>query len=108
LLWGAGALVTVLLTVQTFSFFSVLPARPAESTYIDTVNWSLRGLIALVLLAGVCGIYQQVHSFRLRHRLLEAEKLFYLIGDSGSDLIAIVDTRGRRLYNSPSYERVLG
>ena len=108
LLWGAGALVTVLLTVQTFSFFSVLPARPAESTYIDTVNWSLRGLIALVLLAGVCGMYQQVHSFRLRHRLLEAEKLFYLIGDSGSDLIAIVDTRGRRLYNSPSYERVLG
>ena len=107
-LWGAGALVTVLLTLQSSSFFSVFPAGPAESSYIDTLNWSLRGLIALILLAGVCGIYQQVQTFRLRHRLLEAEKLFYLIGESGSDLIAIVDTRGRRLYNSPSYERVLG
>jgi PAS domain S-box-containing protein len=40
--------------------------------------------------------------------MAEAEKLFYLIGESGSDLIAIVDTQGRRLYNSPSYERLLG
>ncbi|MGH9806352.1 MAG: ATP-binding protein [Terriglobia bacterium] len=31
-----------------------------------------------------------------------------MIGDGGSDLIAIVDTKGRRLYNSPSYERLLG
>ena len=107
-LWGVGAAVTVLLTIQMSSSFSVFPAHPAESTYIDTLNWSLRGLIALLLLAGACGIYQQVYSFRLRHRLLEAEKLFYLIGDSGSDLIAIVDTHGRRLYNSPSYERLLG
>src|SRR5205807_1318295 len=41
-------------------------------------------------------------------RLADAEKLFYVIGDSGSDLIAIVDTKGQRLYNSPSYERLLG
>ena len=107
-LWGVAALVTVLLILGTTSLFFVIPAGPAESSYIGTLNWSLRGLIALILLAGLCGIYQQVQTFRLRQRLLEAEKLFYLIGDSGSDLIAIVDTQGRRLYNSPSYEKVLG
>jgi len=62
----------------------------------------------MLVLAGICGAYQQIHTLRLGRRLLEAEKLFYLIGDTGSDLIAIVDTRGRRLYNSPSYEKILG
>jgi len=107
-LWGAAALVAVLLILGTTSLFVVFPAGPIESTYVGTLNWSLRGLVALILLAGLSGIYQQVQAFRLRHRLMEAEKLFYLIGESGSDLIAIVDTKGRRLYNSPSYEKVLG
>jgi PAS domain S-box-containing protein len=106
--WGAGAAATLLIVIETSSLFFGTPANTSPSVYADTLNWSVRGLIALVLLAGVCGAYQQVHTFRLRDRLLEAEKLFYLIGDSGSDLIAIVDTHGRRLYNSPSYEKVLG
>jgi two-component system cell cycle sensor histidine kinase/response regulator CckA len=84
------------------------PARLSQTAYTETLRWSVRGLIALVLLAGGYAAFQKIQSYRLGHRLLEAEKLFYLIGDSGSDLIAIVDTHGRRLYNSPSYERVLG
>ena len=107
-LWGAGALATVLMVLETSSIFFASPSSPSQSVYAETLNWSVRGLIALVLLAGVCGAYQQLQTFRLRHRLLEAEKLFYLIGDSGSDLIAIVDIHGRRLYNSPSYEKILG
>ena len=107
-LWAAGALVTVLLTLEASSWIFAYHSGPAESSYIQTLIWSVRGLLALILLAGVCGIYQQVQTLRLRHRLRETEKLFYLIGDSGSDLIAIVDTQGRRLYNSPSYSRVLG
>jgi two-component system, cell cycle sensor histidine kinase and response regulator CckA len=106
-LWGAGAVAVVFTVLETVPSLAV-PAGPGQSVYSDALNWSVRGLIALILLAGVCGIYQQLHTFRLRRRLLEAEKLFYLIGDSGSDLIAIVDTSGRRLYNSPSYEKVLG
>jgi PAS domain S-box-containing protein len=106
--WGAGALAAVLLVLQTSTWLFIAPPGISQLLYTQTLNWSVRGLIALVLLAGACGAYQQVHTFRLRHRLLEAEKLFYLIGDSGSDLIAIVDTQGRRLYNSPSYETVLG
>jgi PAS domain S-box-containing protein len=107
-IWGAGALATIVIVLQTSSLFFSGSAPLNPSIYTDTLKWSMRGLVALLLLAGIYGAYQQVHTFRLRHRLLEAEKLFYLIGDSGSDLIAIVDTDGRRLYNSPSYEKVLG
>src|SRR5262249_34848308 len=104
---GAGTLAAVIIVLETSSLFFA-GSRPGQSIYADTLNWSLRGLLALLLLAGICGGYQQIHTFRLKHRLHEAEKLFYLIGDSGSDLIAIVDVHGRRLYNSPSYEKVLG
>ena len=72
------------------------------------IGWSGQGLIVLLLLGAAYGIYQQIQSFRLRGRLIEAEKLFYLFGESGTDLIAIVDTRGNRIYNSPSYYTVLG
>jgi PAS domain S-box-containing protein len=40
--------------------------------------------------------------------LQESEKLFHLIGENAADLIAVVDTKGNRLYNSPSYEKILG
>jgi two-component system, cell cycle sensor histidine kinase and response regulator CckA len=38
----------------------------------------------------------------------ETERLLHLILASIDDLIAVVDLDGRRLYNSPSYERILG
>jgi two-component system, cell cycle sensor histidine kinase and response regulator CckA len=107
-LWGAAAVATLLLVVKTPSlFFSAVPSY-TPSAYGETLIWSVRGLVAAILLVGLFGGYQQFQTFRLRRRLLEAENLFYLIGDSGSDLIAIVDTEGRRIYNSPSYEKVLG
>ena len=106
-LWGAGAVVVVLMVLETAPSLATA-AGSGPSVYLDAFKWSVRGLVALILLAGVCGVYQQLQTFRLRRRLLEAEKLFYLLGDSGSDLIAIVDTNGQRLYNSPSYEKLLG
>ncbi len=36
------------------------------------------------------------------------QRLFKLITDHATDLIAIVDSSGKRLYTSPSYERTLG
>jgi two-component system, NtrC family, sensor kinase len=38
----------------------------------------------------------------------ERQALFQLILENAADLIAVVDGQGRRLYNSPSYEKVLG
>jgi two-component system, cell cycle sensor histidine kinase and response regulator CckA len=40
--------------------------------------------------------------------LVAQEELFRLIGGNAADMIAVVTADGRRLYNSPSYQRVLG
>jgi PAS domain S-box-containing protein len=41
-------------------------------------------------------------------QLSKSEERFRLIAENVADLIAIVDRDGKRLYNSPSYERLLG
>ena len=41
-------------------------------------------------------------------QLRKSEEHFRLIAENVADLIAIVDPQGNRLYNSPSYERLLG
>jgi PAS domain S-box-containing protein len=40
--------------------------------------------------------------------LVEREELFRLITENAADMIAVVTADGKRLYNSPSYEKVLG
>jgi PAS domain S-box-containing protein len=41
-------------------------------------------------------------------RLWQSEELFRLITDNVTDLIAILDLAGKRLYNSASYKQILG
>ena len=41
-------------------------------------------------------------------QLRQSEEQFRLIAENVSDLIAVLDTEGRRLYNSPSYREILG
>src|SRR5438477_1104816 len=40
--------------------------------------------------------------------LRESEEFFRLISENVSDLIAVLDPEGRRIYNSPSYKLILG
>src|ERR1700675_1256679 len=66
-------------------------------------NWIALGvLIALVLL------YQEFRIYRIRQTSKKREELFQIVTENAADMIALVDMKGRRLYNSPAYKRVLG
>src|SRR5262249_42086542 len=41
-------------------------------------------------------------------QLVEREELFHLISENAADMIAVVDMDGKRIYNSLSYQKVLG
>jgi diguanylate cyclase (GGDEF)-like protein/PAS domain S-box-containing protein len=59
-----------------------------------------------VLLAVVA--FQYLWIYVNHRRSQKREALFRIITENAADMIALVDIKGRRLYNSPSYERVLG
>jgi PAS domain S-box-containing protein len=66
-------------------------------------NWIALGvLIALVLL------YQEFRIYRIRQTSKKREELFQIVTENAADMIALVDMKARRLYNSPAYKRVLG
>ena len=107
-LWSAAVTVTLLLTAGLASF--LLPALQGDETLFQTdlVHEAVRGLLGLVLLFDIYTLYQQLQIHRMRRRLFEREELSRLISENAADLIAVVDMEGRRIYNSLSYQKVLG
>ena len=107
-LWASAVLVTLLLTLAIAS--SVLPMIEPRMGDLDALRRSLavRGLIGLVLLFDIYTVYQQFQIHRVRRELDKQGELFRLITENAADMIAVVEIDGRRLYNSPSYERILG
>jgi PAS domain S-box-containing protein len=107
-LWGFAVAVTLALTLGIISFtFPWLNRETDVSYWFDLKEW-VRGLAALVLLFDVYTVYQHVQLHRIRRQLAERDQLFQLISENAADMIALVDSDGRRLYNSPAYEKVLG
>jgi len=68
----------------------------------------VRALLGLVLIFDIYTLYQQLQIHRIRNELVQREELFRLISENAADLIAVVDMEGNRIYNSLSYEKVLG
>lgn len=60
----------------------------------------------------VLGVFATAHDITERKRALEIlreqKEFFHLIAENISDFIAVVDTDGRRIYNSPSYKQLFG
>lgn len=106
-LWTAAVIITLLLTAGILSFLpSVL--RSGETGSVFDLRRAMWGLLGIVLLFDVYTVYQQLQLHRTRRRLFDREELFQLITENVADMIAVVDMEGHRLYNSPSYHKVLG
>jgi PAS domain S-box-containing protein len=106
-LWSFTVLVTLLLTLGIVSFVFPMLHQGGDSQSSE-LPYTTRGLVGLVLLFDIYTVYQQLQIHRMRRRLTEGEELFRLITESAADMIAVVDANGQRLYNSPSYQQVLG
>jgi two-component system cell cycle sensor histidine kinase/response regulator CckA len=106
-LWLAAIMVTLLLTVGVVSF--IVPEL-AERQGLSWLGFppAVRGLVAIVLLFDLYTIYQQWQIHRIRRKLFKREELFRLISDNATDMIAVVDVHGKRIFNSLSYQTVLG
>lgn len=70
-----------------------------------SVSYPLHTLLA-VLVALL--IVQQVHFYFVQRVAKRREELFRIITENADDMIALVDMKRKRHYNSPSYKRVLG
>jgi two-component system cell cycle sensor histidine kinase/response regulator CckA len=107
-LWAAALIITLFLMAGLLSFF-----LPSERSYLGQHSQNvtpnmIRGLVALVFLFDLYTIYQHLLIHRIRRQLLEREEVFQLISENAADMIAVVDLEGKRLFNSMSYQKVLG
>jgi len=111
-LWAAALIITLLLTVGLASF--LMPGgqfhqeQEQDLSFLKGLPQAIRGLVGLIFLFDLYTIYQYLLIHRIRRQLLEREELFHLISENVADMIAVVDTEGNRLFNSPSYQKMLG
>ncbi len=107
-LWAFAVAVTLVLLLGMVSLtIPGLHLRPGSTDWLDLKEW-IRGLAALVLMFDVYTLYQHFQIQRIRRQLTERDQLFQLITENAADMIAVVDAKGKRLYNSPAYQWVLG
>lgn len=64
--------------------------------------WPVAIILALLL------IIQQLYFYFARRSAKRREELFRIITENADDMIALVDMKRKRHYNSPSYKRLLG
>lgn len=82
----------------------MLPTPPAGiglSASLDS------GWIIPAMLVGIV-IGQQIWIFVNARNSAKRAELFKIITENAADMIALVNVKGRRLYNSPAYHKVLG
>ncbi len=107
-LWAAAVVITLLLTVGMASFLLPEVHDLHDFLSLSLLPQAVRGLIGLVFLFDLYTIYQHLLIYRIRRELVKREELFHLISENAADMIAVVDMEGKRLFNSLSYQTVLG
>jgi PAS domain S-box-containing protein len=94
------SLPVILLTTADDDDTSLLAVREGAESYLVKDAFSGRDLLRVLRSA--------IERKRVEKRLRQSEEFFRLISENVTDLIAVVDRHGRRLYNNPAYERSLG
>lgn len=107
-LWAVAFVITFALMVGLLSFFLPDVRIHQEEYSLTSLPHVVRGLVGLVLIFDLYIIYQHLQIHRIRKQLLERDELFQLISENAADMIAVVNMEGGRLFNSLSYERILG
>lgn len=69
---------------------------------IEHWQWMVFGAFATLV------VYQEVRVYQIRRESKKREELFQIVTENAADMIALVDVKGNRLYNSPAYRRILG
>ena len=107
-LWTTAVGITLLLTIGLASF--LVPRSHDQAASNPSVSYPdiVRFLVSLIFLFDLYILYQKLQIHRIRRQLVEREELFRLIGENAADMIAVVGLDGQRIYNSRSYEKVLG
>jgi diguanylate cyclase (GGDEF)-like protein/PAS domain S-box-containing protein len=67
-------------------------------------NWQTFAMAVLIVLV----IFEEIRIIRIRRDAKKREELFQIVTENAADMIALVDIKGNRLYNSPAYKRILG
>src|ERR1700730_7421679 len=114
-LWSAAVAVTLLLTAGLASFLlpglNLLPGLTGSDGGQPTffmLPQIVRALFGLVFIFNIPARCEQLQIYRIRREMVQREDLLRLISEKATDLIAVVDMQGNRIYNSLSYEKVLG
>jgi PAS domain S-box-containing protein len=109
--WLSSSAIVVSLILTSGIVSILLPSMIPElgpSYYAFDTDIAVHSLVGIILLFDIYVVFQQMQLSRIRKRLAEREELFRLISENAADMIAVVDTNGQRLYNSPSYQKLLG
>ncbi len=106
-LWILAVVVTLVLLLGIVALTIPGLNLGASTDWFD-LKQAVRGLAALVLIFDIYTLYQHFQLQRIRRALAERDQLFQLITENAADMIGVVDTEGRRVYNSPAYQKVLG
>lgn len=69
---------------------------------VEHWQWIVLGALAILV------VYQEIRVYRIRQDAKKREELFQIVTENAADMIALVDVKGHRLYNSPAYKRILG